>query len=538
MRLWKTKLYLSVLWVFLANVIFCSCETVLLTRLNRLAIGLFFVLAGVADTGLSVAQTGTLRVGVTEIPTSLGNPFTAMGPPSTHFWGSFYDSLTEVAENGDVVPSLATDWRQTEPKNWVFSLQQNVRFHNGAPFDARSVVETISYLQSAEAARFLLANETKNILKVRALSDYEVEFETREPDAILPRRLSLIKLIEPQLWSELGSDVYAHRPVGTGPYAFSNWTNGNNVAVFVAAENSRRIVNDVNQLTFVEVPNAVAREQALVSGDLDFIWGLNPDSVDGLRSTGFTVQVYPVSQIVSIALPNVQNDGSPLQSVEVRQALNYAVDRAAIAEHIFGGLVSVASQGAMRGTTGFNPDLTPYPYDPEEAHRLLAVAGYPDGFSFTIGVLQVTGSGQELAYQKVGQDLMAVGVAAQVKAVPGAEFLRRFMSGDWGEYDAFSLLWNNEPMRDVGRALEYFSCLRPQPFFCDKETTDVIRASRRESDPKRRNEILQDLMIRVKDLAPAIWLTNTAHLSASKPEVQDIHLETGAIRFEKIKLEQ
>lgn len=515
-----------------------NCETVLLTLPDRFAVCLAFLLAFVSGSGMSVAQPGTLRVGIAEMPTSLGNPFTGMGPPSSHFWGSFYDSLTDVADNGDVLPVLASGWRQVEPAKWVFSLKQDVVFHNGALFDAQSVVETISYLKSTEAARYLIANEVKNIAGVRAISDYDVEIETREADAILPRRLSLIKMIEPVLWTALGAEQYALEPVGTGPYAFSQWANGSTVATLAATDNTRRPVKDVRTLTFLEVPNAVAREQALISGDLDFILGLNPDSVDTLRQTGFDVHVHPVSQILSIALPNLQTEGSPLKFAEVRQALNYAVDRPAIAEHIFGGLVEAASQGAVVGTVGFNPDLKAFPYDPAKARRLLAGAGYPNGFTFTIGVLQAGGSGQELAYQKVGQDLMAVGIDARIRTVPGAEFLRRFMSGDWGEYDAFSLLWNNEPMRDVGRALEYFSCLRPQPFFCDEETTDIIRASRSESDPVKRKQMLQDLMVRVKELAPAIWLTDSVHLSASKPHVKNVRAGTGGIKFEQMVLER
>ncbi len=516
---------------------FPDCESWLLKTCNRSCVSIFSFLIALLSAGQCFAQPSMLRFGLTDIPPSLGNPFTAMGPPSTHFWGSFYDSLTEVADNGDVLPALARSWHQTQPTTWTFSLQRDVRFHNGAPFDAQAVVATISYLQSAEASRFLLANEVKNIVGVHAVSDHDIEIVTREPDAILPRRLGLIKMIEPGLWTVLGPEEYALAPVGTGPYSFSRWGRGKSSATFEAFENDRRNANDVKTLMFVEVPNTVAREQALMSGELDLIWGVNPDSVEGIRSAGFSVQVHPVSQILSIALPNVRQKSSPLNSASVRQALNYAVDRPSIAKHIFGGLVDVASQGAVNGTVGFNPHIEPYPYDPEEARRLLAVAGYPKGFALTIGVLQAEGSGQEATYQKVGQDLTAIGIAAKVRAVPGAEFLRRFMSNDWGEYDAFSLLWNNEPMRDVGRALEYFSCLRPQPFFCDDATTEVIRASRRESDPEKRNKILQGIMVRMKDLAPAIWLTNTVHLSASNPQVRNVRMGTGGLKFESVLLE-
>ena len=514
-----------------------SSETVVFKPPNSLAVCICLFLAIVFGAGFTSAKSSALRVGILDFPPSLGNPFTALGPPSTHFWGSLYDSLTTIADDGSILPALAVEWTQVEPNTWTVSLRRDVHFHNGAPFDVEAVVATITYLQSTEASRFLIANETKNILSVRQISNHEVEIVTREPDAILPRRLSLVKIIEPHLWTELGPEDYALTPIGTGPYAFSDWASGNRSATLTAFDKGLRTVKSIQRLVFFEVPNAMGREQALLSDELDFIWGINPDSVESIRGAGFDIHVHPVSQILSIALPNVRKDDSPLKFISVRQALNFAVDRQSIAEHIFGGLVEVAGQGAVAGTVGFNPKLEPYPYDPEEARRLLTNAGYPNGFTLTIGVLQAMGSGSELAYQKVGQDLTAVGIAVEVRAVPSAEFLRRFMSNDWGEYDAFSMLWNNEPMRDVGRALEYFSCLRPQPFFCDNAIADAIRISRQESDPEKRKQILQEIMVRMKESAPAIWLTSSAHLSASIPQVNNVLMVSDGLRFEEMVVE-
>ena len=514
------------------NVFFFSSETVLLTWPNRISVCVCLFIAHILGAEFTFAQSSELRIGILDIPPSLGNPYTALGPPSTHFWGSLYDSLTTVADDGSIMPALALEWTQVEPTRWIFSLRGGVRFHNGTPFDAEAVVFTLTYLQSAEASRFLVANETKNILGVRQISDYEVEIVTRETDAILPRRLSLVKIIEPHLWTELGPEEYALKPIGTGPYAFSDWGPGNRSATFTAFGKGLRATKSIQRLIFVEVPTAVGREQALLSDELDLISAINPDSIEAVRGAGFDIHVHSVSQILSIALPNVRKEDSPLKSSSVRKALNFAVDRQSIAKHIFGGLVEVASQGAVAGTVGFNPQLEPYPYDPEEARRLLVNAGYPNGFALTIGVLQAAGSGLELAYQKVGQDLTALGIAVEVRAVPSAEFLRRFMSNDWGDYDAFSMLWNNEPMRDVGRALEYFSCLRPQPFFCNNEIAEAIQTSREELDPEKRKEILQEIMARTKELAPALWLTNTVHLSASNPRVKNVYMESDGFRFE------
>lgn len=167
---------------------------------------------------------------------------------------------------------------------------------------------------------------------------------------------------------------------------------------------------------------------------------------------------------------------------------------------------------------------------------MLAKAGYPNGFNFTIAFLQADGQSSEVAYQKVGQDLSEISVFTEVRAMAVPEFLRRFMSSDWESYDASTLLWNSEPSRDAGRALEYFSCLRPQAFFCDEDVAQMILKSRSETDPEARKGNLEHVMERMQALAPAIWLNNMAQITTSSPNLENIKLGTNGLRFEDIVL--
>lgn len=496
---------------------------------------LCFVLVG-SGLSPSLAQANNLRVGLIELPPSLGNPYSSMGLPSGHLWNSLYDGLTRVSTDGKIQPALADAWEQVEPRRWRFTLRQDIQFHNGAPFDAQDVVATIDYLTSGEAARYLVANEVKNITHARAISEHIVEFTTLEADAILPRRLSIVMIIEDEAWLRLGPEQYALSPAGTGPFKFVEWRNSNSAAELQAFDSPLRPVRGIETLTLLEVRNAVSRVQALLSGQLDLIDAVTPDSVPEIEAAGFNLLVTPRSQVLSVALPNTVRDDSPLNSADVRRALNFGVDRYAIAEFIYGGLVNVASQGAVEGTVGYNSDLVPFPYDPNEARRLLARAGYPNGFTFTIGFLQADGQSSEIAYQKIAQDLTAIGVKTEMRAMTASDFLRRFMSGDWGPYDAFTLLWNSEPLRDTGRTLEYFSCLRPQPFFCDEGVAEAILASRSESDTATRARMLEQIMARMRELAPAIWLNNMAQVTASSPKVGSVTLDTNGLAFEDIVL--
>ena len=488
--------------------------------------------------GNGTARADTLRVALVELPISLGNPYFSMGVPGSHFWGSLYDGLTAVAVDGTIQPALARDWSQVSPNVWTFTLRDDVTFHNGRTFDTGSVIGTLNYLLSPDAAKYLVANEVKNIAGVRALDESTVEITTQSPDAALPRRLSLIMMIEPSLWTAYGIDAYALSPVGTGPFEFLEWGPGNKSAFMRAYEKSFRGPQSIKTLEFIEVPNGIAREQALISGEVALVDSINPDSIASMQSAGFVTTVHQRSQVLSIALPNTLSPDSPLNSQSVRQALNFAVDRASIAEFIYGGLVEAASQGAVEGTVGYNAQLSPYPYDPARARQLLAEAGYADGMALSLAVLSAEGSSQGLVHQRVAQDLRAVGIDATVTALDGARFVRNFVSNQWDGYDGFSLLWNNEPMRDVARSLEYYSCLRPRAFFCDEAITEAIRDSGGISDPAERDLALQDIMARMQDLAPALWLINLPIVTAASPAVENVTFGPSGLAFEMMSVVQ
>ena len=116
----------------------------------------------------------------------------------------------------------------------------------------------------------------------------------------------------------------------------------------------------------------------------------------------------PGKQIIGVAFDVVGHPQSPIADKRVRQAINYAIDKDTIAEIITYGTHRPASQGAAPGVVGYNPDVKPYPYDPENARTLLEDAGYPDGFDLTATIVIGNYANDVEIYQKVQQDLSAV----------------------------------------------------------------------------------------------------------------------------------
>jgi peptide/nickel transport system substrate-binding protein len=284
----------------------------------------------------------------------------------------------------------------------------------------------------------------------------------------------------------------------------------------------------------VQLKETISRVQALVSGQVDITQGLSHDDLPDLEAAGFKVTIVPDAQIMALALRNVGNDGSPLQDVRVRQALNYAVDKQRIARDILRNTVEPVGQGSIAGVTGYNPNVKPYPYDPGKAKALLAAAGYPNGLKLIARVQVQAVVGAASVYSQVAADLKAVGVDLELRPVLGQDWVRMYTTGDWGGADVISSTWNAAAFHDTVRAIETYSCDKPGAFFCAPEITPQAAAANAELVPAKREQILEDIAVRFHDLAPTIYLVNIASILAASPKVGPLAFTRSGLLFERM----
>lgn len=485
-----------------------------------------------------VAQAETLRVAVAAFAPTLGNPFSGTSQPSAEMWLSIYDNLTRLGWTGGPEPNLALSWENTAPTKWVFNLRPGVVYHNGKPFTAQDVVDLLALIKRSDMARFLIPAELRGVVGGRVIDDLTVEIETVEPDAILPNRLATLMIIDPSHWDSVGIDAYTIEPIGTGPYRLTGWGGGNKVAYMEANPQSWRSPTTITAVEYQLVPDKTSRIQGLISGQLDMVTGLHVDDAETLKVPGIDVNVQANPQVKSIALPNALHDEDhPLNDKRVRQALNHAVDKQSIADLIMFGYADVASQGLTPATFGYNPELKPYAYDPDRARALLAEAGYPNGFPLIIEVVTDSTTPDGFMYQKVAQDIRAVGIDVTLRSIPYSDYQRKYTLSDWGDADAFHLIWNNAAFQDPIRPIEYFSCMRINAFFCEPGVMEDIRASSREMDRSKREVLLQNIMARYHDLAPAIWITNAVYTTAYSSRITNFTMRPTGIVFEELRLE-
>lgn len=483
----------------------------------------------------SAVDRDVLRVGIVSLPPSFGNPYAAMGPPGAVTWQQLFDGLTRIDESGKVVGALATGWQLVDSHSWRFNLRKGVRFSNGSSFDAAVAKEVFDWLLSDLGRLTPVGNELRVLSNVSVLGSHEILIRTRQPDPILPNRLAMVMMVEPDLWKSLGSKAFGQMPVGTGPFALRTWRNKNGAAELLANRYGWRQPN-VNTVELYPLQDHAARYQAAISNQLHLAQSMKPEEMDVFRKRGFKVLVDPSKQIMGIAFDVVGHPESPISDRRVRQAINYAVDRFSISKIITFEQHPPASQGAAPGVFGYNPDLEPYPFDPAKARELLAEAGYANGFTIKATIVQGTFANDTEIYQKVQEDLANVGIQMTLTTTLFSDWIRQYVIGEW-RTEAFSLAWNVAPYHDSIRPMGYFSCGKGRPFFCDQSMMPEIKNAETEMRPIERERALQELQVRFRNEAPSLNLLEYGHIWVASNKVSGFELANGAPQLYKLTLQ-
>lgn len=469
----------------------------------------------------------TLRIGLTGLPAQRGNPYGGIYIPALWTLAASYDSLTRLRADGRLEPWLAVGWEATGPTTWRFVLRQGLAFADGTPFDAAAVAAAVNALAGPAAAETPLGRELATLKSARVLTPVEVEIETDAPNPMLPNEVAYLLVPSPRAWAAGGAEGLAANPVGTGPYVLDSWRAGR--AVFAA--NPRAWRKPVaHRLEFLQIAEGAARLQALLTGRIDASTETHVEEEEALRAAGGRIQTLNLAGVTSIVL-NTEMD-TPLRDVRVRRALNFAVDRRRIVDRLLGGRARVANQPAPSVAEGYNPDLPPYPYDPDAARTLLAEAGYPDGFRFVMESGSGAGTVNTVITQQVAADLARIGVIMEVRPVPLAQLLQRVQTGGW-EGAAFNFSFFT-PTLDALRPQRNQSCLWVKPWYCDREVVPLILAAQSEFDRDKRRRLLHRIMARSHQQSQAIFIYEGVGFMGLGPRVRELPSDFGVIRFDQV----
>lgn len=328
---------------------------------------------------------------------------------------SLYSALTQTDEKGDVLPDIATEWERSADNAWTFTLRDDVVFPNGEKLDAANVVYNIERtLHEAETPSNWITASIANITSVTADSDYTVTITTADPDLQLPRRLSGVFLVSSTFAADHDLKTEAS---GTGPYQLVNFNPDSEVDL-IASENYHGGVVPYQNVRLVLAADGAAKVNGLKTGEIDAANIIDPSDFSQLNAAGVETGAVPSARVM---LLQVNASVAPLQDVRVRQAISLGIDRKAITDSIFQGLVEPAhDQNISDVYDAWNDELGFSEYNPAKARTLLTEAGYPDGFTVEYLTTQNSTIANEQIAQIISAQLAEIGITLQLSIVPRA----------------------------------------------------------------------------------------------------------------------
>jgi peptide/nickel transport system substrate-binding protein len=380
-----------------------------------------------------------LRVGLASEPTSI-DPLYHTLTPNNAVAREIFDTLVGQDERQRMVPALALSWKPVDETTWEFKLRPGVKFHDGAPLTPDDVIFSIDRADKVPNSPGSFGIYTKEIAEMAAVDDLTLRIKTKGPYPLLAEDLSAIAIISKKAGRGKGTSDYnsGAATIGTGPFKFVEFVPGNRI---VLERNDAYWGKKPAWARVVErpMPNAPARIAALLAGDVDLIEDVPTPEVASLKKSDKANVVQGISsRVIYLHMDSNRDqspfvagkdgkplDKNPLKDARVRTAISKAINRQAIVDRIMEGVAVPAGQLLPDGFFGVSPRIKVPAYDPEGAKKLLAEAGWPQGFQVTLHGPNNRYINDEKIEQAVAQMLSRIGIDTKVEAMPQAMFFSR-----------------------------------------------------------------------------------------------------------------
>ena len=360
-----------------------------------------------------------------------------------------YGALTAVDTRSRPVPDLAESWRTPEEQVWEFRLRPGVRFHDGTPLSAEDVLFSIERVRAIPNNPGPYTPNLNTVTAVEAPSPDRILVRTDRPNPHIPQQFANLMVVSRRAAAGATTADFAagRAAIGTGPYRLASYVRGDRV-VLDRAEGYWGERPEWSRVTLRILTSDASRVAALLAGDVDVIEFVPPADVPRLRGdprvrlhTGPSARViYFVLDLGRDSVPGITDlEGralptNPLRDPRVRQAISLAVNRDAMVARVMDGLAYPAAQLAPTGVLGRDPGLLPDPFDPAAARRLLAEAGYPQGFALTIACPNNRFVNDDKVCQAMGQMLTRAGLRAHVETMPMSVYFPRISAATGPEF--------------------------------------------------------------------------------------------------------
>ena len=498
---------------------------------------------------IAAASAQELKIGLSAEPSSIDPHFHNL-TPNNSLLRHIFERLTDPDENQLLKPGLALSWRSVNDSTWEFKLRPGVKFTDGSDFTANDVIYSFCRAPRVESSPSSFAIYSRAVTAMTAPDPLTLLVNTAGPYPLLPNEVANIAILSAKAngagtvtFHPAGCQGVGTYPkteafnsgaaaIGTGPYRLVRFTKGDRIIL----ERNEYYWGEKpawQRVVFRPITSAGPRVAALLSGDVDLIENVPIQDLARIKANGnFTVVqglsarvIYLHFDYIDDAPPGVTGAGgkNPFRDRRVREAISKAIDRDAIVARIMGGVAVAAGELLPPTMFGANRDMKAPKADPDGAKKLLAEAGYPDGFALTLSTPNDRYINDAQIAQAVAQMLTRVGLKVSVEAMTSSQFFARRTRREFG-------FWLAGWISDTG---EMSAQIKPLAATPDKEKGWGTTNPGGYSNPKV-DALLEQALGTIDDGRRAALLAETSRVAMADYGVLPLHFEmsTWAMRHD------
>ncbi|HYE90285.1 MAG TPA: ABC transporter substrate-binding protein [Terriglobales bacterium] len=454
------------------------------------------------------AQPASLTVQASTEPPGLDLTATPASATAGVVFYNIQEALVKVDRNGKLVPWLAERWHTSDNRNYTFFLKRGVKFHNGRELKAADVKFVIERAMNPETKHPAI-NQYKPIADIIVKDDYTVTVALREVQANFLLTMARQGTV---IYPREAVETMKSAPIGTGPFMIQDWVRGDRIVLKKNADYHVKGLPKLDRVTYRFIPDPNAVQAALKAGDVDVsLFGLGPEHVTELKKDArFQVIVGDTTNDVILAMNNAKK---PYADVKVRRAVTHAINKPDVLKGAMFGMGKILGSNVDPLNPYFLDLANAMPHDPGKAKKLLAEAGYPNGFETVLKVAPqyyyTVRTGEILADQ-----LKKVGVNVKIEQIEWSNWIARV----WREAEYDLTIIGHAEAWDVA------NYANPKYYYRydSKKFQDLFQKSEVTLEDKaRRDQYVQLQKLLVED-APVVWLYMHPRLVVAKKGVSGI----------------
>ena len=499
-----------------------------------------------APTAVSAPAQATARVAGTpagklggDVTVAQSSDATNLDPAHTtatvdsNIYESIYNRLVTLDQQNNVVPELALSWEAAaDQMSWTLKLRQGVKFHDGTDFNADAVKVNIArYIDPAQNSP--RKGEIPYVTGVVVVDAFTAKFELSQPFVTFMYSLTGTTgfMVSPAAMTRYGADL-ASNPVGTGPFVFKEWIKNDHVSATRNPNYWKQGLPYLNSVSYKGIADQSVTLNGMRANNIQATYGIAAKDVASVQSDPeFQLILKPSTSVSSLRLNTAS---PPFDKKELRQAISWAIDRAAIEKALYYGTGVPANSFLGPQNLGYKGDIKLYATrDTDQAKQLLAAGGQPGGFSFDA---QTTNAPEALNLaQAVKSQLEEIGVTMNLQLVDGVTLLQKLVDK---QFQATFVTYNGgvEPFQGFNR---FFYSKSPLDVYgyASPEFDSLLEKAAGTGDTQARAAVYQQITALLSEDCPWVFLRYPAQTELFRKEIQGyVYNPDGELRFETVSL--